>query len=94
MTAWYTKLKFGRAKWGIRVVGPAKSGDVFFVRKKSGEIKVEVVSKVLFSDGQTTVCRIRKSGGKPSTRRCPICDSYTCTGARYGRKMCQEVIAK
>lgn len=59
MTATYTKLRDG--DWGIRVVGQVVPGQAVDVTKKSGEVKMERIAKVLFveADG-ASVCSIER----------------------------------
>lgn len=57
--------------WGIRVPGTATAGDQVFVRKASGEVKLETVAGVVSTDGTTTLCRIARDTAqqpRPVTR--------------------------
>ena len=60
MTATYTKLKDD--SWGIRVQGGTpKAGQSITVEKKSGEKKIEIVQKVLWTGNGVTLCSVAKS---------------------------------
>ena len=91
MAATYTKLRDG--SWGVRVTGAAvKAGDRVTVTKKSGESKVEVIDRVLWTGNGVSLCSVRgsgapaRSGHSPRAGRrnyedeCELCggNKYTC----------------
>lgn len=72
-TATYTKLKTGN--WGIRVNSESvRDGQTVNVTKKSGESKIETISKVLWRGNGVALCAIgetsrRSNGGYSSHPR-------------------------
>jgi formamidopyrimidine-DNA glycosylase len=70
--ATYTKLKSGN--WGIRVQSEeVEAGNEIPVTKKSGETKIEVVERVLWTGNGISLCAIRQSQYSCSSSR----SSYT-----------------
>lgn len=63
--ATYAKLKDG--SWGVKVEGAAIVGQSIIVTKKSGETKSEKVSRILWTDGKTTLCAITQSANGHSS---------------------------
>ena len=62
----YTKLRDG--SWGIRVPESlrATAGDVVTVTKASGEIKDEIVARVLWTGQGISLCSIQQSAARAS----------------------------
>lgn len=87
----YKKLRNG--DWGI--VGPENmiaQGAVVDVHKASGEVKTEVVGRVIWTGNGVSIASIvkqsrsysRGDGGPRGDRPCYMCGSYYCEGARGG----------
>lgn len=100
MTATYTKLRDG--SWGLKVNGKAFDGMDVIVTKKSGERVEENCGKVIWTDGQTSICRTfasecrsyqnrknGRSGGSSSGKfECQECGDYVFRGSRCWETGC------
>lgn len=75
MEATYKQLNDGR--WGVRAPASVVAGQAVSVRKKSGEVRTEVVSRVLWTG------RDSRTGEQISL--CAIAGSGSSGGARSGR---------
>lgn len=63
--ATYAKLKDG--SWGVRSTSPVKPGAVITVTKKSGDSKMETISRVLWSGDGVFLCAIAASKSASSS---------------------------
>ena len=75
MGATYAKLQSG--EWGVRTSGlKVSKGVSVTVEKRDGSKKVETIARVLWSDGDATICAIERAPIPRSTgRRRPV-DRY------------------
>lgn len=70
-TASFSKLRDG--SWGIRVVDyplPIEAGDEFTITTRDGSIRSAIVSRVVWTDGRTSLCAIRQQArrARPAER--------------------------
>lgn len=96
-SATYTQLRDGQ--WGIRVPGKARENQIVQVAKKSGEVKGETVSRVLWTgrdskSGQTiSLCAIRPGEGRHGEARRSDDDQCNCWQCRRGSE-CQCIYGR
>lgn len=68
--AYYAKLKSG--EWGVRVKGSVAVGDRLCVSTRSGKAKPEVVERIIWRDGEVSICALVAAPKKtraPSRKR-------------------------
>jgi hypothetical protein len=65
------KLKTGG--WGARVKGPAKPGDALTITSAGGKSWDATVVRVVWTDGQVSLCATASSDRPSSTGRCKGC---------------------
>jgi hypothetical protein len=94
-----TPAKLRSGEWGARVHGPAKPGDEIEVRTKSGKSWTAVVDRVVWTDGQVSLCATmslarylygpsgRPSDGRSNSRASTMCAEC---GERRGVIECQD----
>ena len=67
MIATPTKLRSGA--WGARVVGSVREGDAVMITAKSGKSWQARIERVLWSDGEVSICATEGHGRKSRPRR-------------------------
>jgi len=83
--ATYTRLKDG--SWGIRTTFAASAGSIVEVKKQSGEVKDEVVEKLIWSGSGVYLYAVRQAAKKEAAQRSQKCDDCGAPGATVA---CQD----